>query len=87
MVVYRDGKTLARVGVMGESPVVQDAQIMKKCIREGRNGREQYLAALQVCPTLLHSWTIHSFWEMCCTIRFYKKTSPTFCFVFTRVYN
>lgn len=49
MLVYQDGKTLARVGVMGESADIRDAPILRKCIREGRDGREQYLAALQVC--------------------------------------
>lgn len=33
---------------MGESRVVQDAPILNKCVRDGRDGREQYLAALQV---------------------------------------
>lgn len=49
MLVYQDGKTLARVGVMGESADIRDAPILRKCISEGRDGREQYLAALQVC--------------------------------------
>lgn len=48
MLVYRGGKTLARVGVMGESAAIQDAPILKRCVRDGRDGREQYLAALQV---------------------------------------
>lgn len=48
VLVYRDGKTLARVGVMGESAAIQDAPILRKCVRDGRDGREQYLAALQV---------------------------------------
>lgn len=48
MLVYQEGKTLARVGVMGEESVVQDAPILRKCLRDGRDGREQYLAALQV---------------------------------------
>lgn len=48
MLVYKEGKTLARVGVMGESATVKDAPILRKCLRDGRDGREQYLAALQV---------------------------------------
>lgn len=48
MLVYQEGKTLARVGVMGESPTIEDAPILRKCLRDGRDGREQYLAALQV---------------------------------------
>lgn len=48
VLVYRDGKTLARVGVMGESAVIKDAPILRKCFRDGLDGREQYLAALQV---------------------------------------
>lgn len=48
MLVYQGGKTLARVGVMGESPTMRDAPILRKCLRDGRDGREQYLAALQV---------------------------------------
>lgn len=48
MLVYQEGKTLARVGVMGEATAVQDAPILRKCLRDGRDGREQYLAALQV---------------------------------------
>ncbi|CAB1116895.1 unnamed protein product [Ectocarpus sp. CCAP 1310/34] len=50
MLVYQDGKTLARVGVMGESADIRDAPILRKCIGEGRDGREQYLAALQTLP-------------------------------------
>lgn len=50
VLVYSGGKTLARVGVMGESAAVQDAPILKKCVRDGRDGREQYLAALQTLP-------------------------------------
>ncbi|CAM9607802.1 unnamed protein product [Ectocarpus sp. 4 AP-2014] len=50
MLVYQDGKTLARVGVMGESADIRDAPILRKCIIEGRDGREQYLAALQTLP-------------------------------------
>lgn len=53
MLVYHEGKTLARVGVMGESSTVKDAPILRKCIRDGRDGREQYLAALQVTLLLL----------------------------------
>lgn len=48
MLVYQEGKTLARIGVMGEASAVQDAPILRKCLRDGRDGREQYLAALQV---------------------------------------
>ena len=33
---------------MGESAAIQDAPILKRCVRDGRDGREQYLAALQV---------------------------------------
>lgn len=50
VVVYRGGQALARVGVVGESPVVQDAPILQRCIREGKYGRELYLPALQVLP-------------------------------------
>eukprot|EP00904_Undaria_pinnatifida_P004085 jgi/Undpi1/13678/HiC_scaffold_9.g03332.m1 len=50
VLVYRDGKTLARVGVMGESAVIKDAPILRKCFRDGLDGREQYLAALQTLP-------------------------------------
>ncbi|CAM9191009.1 unnamed protein product [Ascophyllum nodosum] len=50
VLVYRDGKTLARVGVMGSSRVVRDAPILKSCVEGGRRGREQYLADLQKLP-------------------------------------
>lgn len=53
MLVYKGGETLARVGVMGESPVMKDAPILGKCFSDGRDGREQYLAALQVSSFLL----------------------------------
>lgn len=53
VVVYRGGQALARVGVVGESPVVQDAPILQRCIREGKYGRELYLPALQVCVRIV----------------------------------
>lgn len=52
MLVYKEGKTLARVGVMGEAAAVEDAPILRKSLRDGRDGREQYLAALQVTHLL-----------------------------------
>lgn len=43
---------------MGEASVVrEDTPILKKCVREGQYGREQYLAALQViiaCIFVVH---------------------------------
>lgn len=53
VVVYRGGETLAKVGVMGESPVVQEGTILQKSLREGKYGRELYLPALQVFPPYL----------------------------------
>ena len=48
VLVFSGGQTLARVGVMGRSPVVRDAPILRACVQDGRGGREQYLADLQV---------------------------------------
>lgn len=46
--VYQAGETLARVGVVGESPTVREAPILAKSLQEGKDGRELYLPALQV---------------------------------------
>lgn len=56
VLVYSGGQTLARVGVMGRSPVVRDAPILKACVQDGRGGREQYLADLQVT---IHTYNVY----------------------------
>lgn len=48
MLVYRQGEILARVGIMGESPIIEEAPILKKSLEGGGDGRELYLPALQV---------------------------------------
>ncbi|CAM9304957.1 unnamed protein product [Choristocarpus tenellus] len=50
VLVYRGGETLCRVGVMGPKPVIKSAPILEKSMREGFDGRELYLPALQVLP-------------------------------------
>ncbi|CAM9313730.1 unnamed protein product [Chrysoparadoxa australica] len=51
VVVQMKGKTVAKYGVMGEaSQVDPEAPILAKCLREGVDGKEIYLPALQNLP-------------------------------------
>ncbi|CAM9446182.1 unnamed protein product [Discosporangium mesarthrocarpum] len=50
VLLYREGRTLCRLGVMGPQPVMKSGPTLEKSMREGFDGRELYLPALQVLP-------------------------------------